>query len=86
MRALDTSTPSVSARKLSGDGPGGTRGQVSVQFFEKRRRKSYFFSKADEDVCWEMWMLDVTMSVPKSESGMSLRALWRGGVRESTSE
>jgi 3-methyladenine DNA glycosylase AlkD len=41
-----------------------------VQFFEKKRKKtSYFFSKADEDVCWEQWTLDVTLAQPRTETG-----------------
>ncbi|KAF2866508.1 autophagy-related protein [Massariosphaeria phaeospora] len=49
------------------DGTRG-RGQLVVQFFEKRRRKTYFFAKADEDVCWEQWTLDVTLATPRTES------------------
>ncbi|KAF2715318.1 DUF1649-domain-containing protein [Pleomassaria siparia CBS 279.74] len=44
------------------------RGQLVVQFFEKRRRKTYFFGKADEEVCWEMWTLDVTLATPRTET------------------
>lgn len=40
-----------------------------MQFFEKRRRKTYFFGKADEDVCWEQWTLDVTLATPRTETG-----------------
>lgn len=44
------------------------RGQLSLQFFEKRRRKTYFaFGKVDEEVCWEQWNLDVTLAKPKTE-------------------
>jgi len=45
------------------------RGQLVVQFFEKKRRKTYFFGKADEDVCWEQWTLDVTLATPRTEAG-----------------
>ncbi|KNG50475.1 DUF1649-domain-containing protein [Stemphylium lycopersici] len=44
------------------------RGQIVVQFFEKKRRKTYFFGKADEDVCWEQWTLDVTLAQPRTET------------------
>ncbi|KAH7359743.1 hypothetical protein BKA66DRAFT_472345 [Pyrenochaeta sp. MPI-SDFR-AT-0127] len=44
------------------------RGQIAVQFFEKKRRKTYFFGKADEDVCWEQWTLDVTLAQPRTET------------------
>lgn len=49
---------------------GSGRGQLAVQFFEKRRKKTYFFGKADEEVCWEQWTLDVTLAKPRTESGM----------------
>jgi hypothetical protein len=44
------------------------RGQLVVQFFEKKRRKTYFFGKADEEVCWEQWTLDVTCATPRTET------------------
>lgn len=53
------------------------RGSLVVQFFEKKRRKGgglgWFSSgaKADEEVCWESWCLEVTLATPKTEIGMS---------------
>lgn len=53
------------------------RGSLVVQFFEKKRRKGgaigWFTSgaKADEEVCWESWCLEVTLATPKTEIGMS---------------
>ena len=53
----------------SSNAPGG-RAQITVQFFEtKKRKKTYFFSKADEEVCWETWTLDVTCAHPRTETG-----------------
>ncbi|KAI9677527.1 MAG: hypothetical protein M1817_006481 [Caeruleum heppii] len=46
--------------------PRSVRGQIAVQFFEKRRRKAWF-SKTEEEVCWEQWTLDVTLATPKTE-------------------
>jgi autophagy-related protein 101 len=46
------------------------RAQIAVQFFEKKRKKTYFFGKADEEVCWEQWTLDVTCATPRTETGM----------------
>jgi hypothetical protein len=46
------------------------RAQLAVQFFEKKRRKAYFFGKTDEEVCWEQWTLDITIATPRTESGM----------------
>lgn len=51
---------------------GNGRGQLSLQFFEKRRKKTYFaFGKADEEVCWEQWNLDVTLAKPKTDSDIA---------------
>lgn len=55
------------------------RGQIAVQFFEKKRRKTYFFGKADEDVCWEQWTLDVTLAQPRTEAGMCI-VRWHSNV------
>ena len=45
-----------------------------MQFFEKRRRKSAWFgglggNRGDEEICWEVWSLDVTIATPKTEAG-----------------
>jgi len=52
----------------SNNGQSG-RAQIAVQFFEKKRKKTYFFGKGDEEVCWEQWTLDVTCATPRTESG-----------------
>jgi autophagy-related protein 101 len=46
---------------------GGGRGQVAVQFFEKRRRKAWL-SRGDDEVCWECWTVKVTVAEPRTES------------------
>lgn len=61
VRQLDT-TSDLGGRST------GVRGQVAVQFFEKRRRKAWF-TKGEEEVCWEQWTLDVTLATPRTESG-----------------
>jgi hypothetical protein len=61
VRQLDT-TSDLGARST------GVRGQIAVQFFEKRRRKVWF-TKGEEEVCWEQWTLDVTLATPRTESG-----------------
>ncbi|KAH6664334.1 autophagy-related protein [Plectosphaerella plurivora] len=48
--------------------PGGGRGQVTVQFFEKKRRKAWIMSRGDEEVCWESWTVRVTVAEPRTES------------------
>lgn len=57
--------PSVPPSQQSSSG----RGQIVIQFLEKRRRKGYFFQKGDEEVCWEQWTIDVTLAKPRTESG-----------------
>ncbi|KAI9790395.1 MAG: hypothetical protein M1816_005213 [Peltula sp. TS41687] len=44
------------------------RGQMAVQFFEKRRRKAWFSKPSEEEVCWEQWTLDVTLATPRTDS------------------
>lgn len=52
------------------------RGQLGVQYFEKKRRKAgglgWFTGggKLEEEVCWEVWRLEVTLATPKTESGL----------------
>lgn len=68
LRSIDSPQSPVGPRNNGS----GSRGQVVVQFFEKRRRKSYFsFGKADEEVCWEQWTLDVSVATPRTDTGMS---------------
>jgi autophagy-related protein 101 len=51
----------------------GVRGQIAIQFFEKKRRKTGWLGGmgrgGDEEVCWEEWLLEVTIAKPKTESG-----------------
>jgi len=62
VRQLDTNSD-MGARNT------GVRGLMAVQFFEKKRRKAWF-TKGEEEVCWEQWTLDVTLATPRTESGM----------------
>ncbi|KAJ5795012.1 hypothetical protein N7457_001611 [Penicillium paradoxum] len=54
-------------------GGGGVRGRIAVEFYEKKRRRSgHWFGgltgKGEEEVCWEIWTLDVTIATPRTES------------------
>ncbi|PWY85735.1 DUF1649 domain protein [Aspergillus sclerotioniger CBS 115572] len=56
-----------------GSGGGGVRGRIAVEFYEKRRRRSGIWfgglaGKGEEEVCWEVWNLDVTIATPRTES------------------
>ncbi|RKF56959.1 Meiotically up-regulated gene 66 protein [Golovinomyces cichoracearum] len=67
VRQLDTSSDIANRN-------GGVRGTMLVQFFEKKRRKAWF-TKGEEEVCWEQWTLDVALATPRTE-------LERGKVRK----
>lgn len=43
------------------------RGQLVLQFLEKKRRKGWFVAKADEETVWENWILDITLTTARSE-------------------
>lgn len=50
------------------------RGRIAVEFYEKKRRRSNMWfgglaGKGDEEICWEIWTLDVTIATPRTESG-----------------
>lgn len=57
-----------------GDGGSGGRGQITVQFFERKRRKAWL-SRGDEEVCWETWTIKVTVAEPRTENGTSLHTI-----------
>ncbi|KAI1822965.1 DUF1649-domain-containing protein [Xylaria intraflava] len=50
----------------------GGRGNISVQFFEKKRRKAWYmraaYGSGEEEVCWESWTVKVTVAEPRTES------------------
>lgn len=72
-RQIDTQRTSSGTNNASGGSATGGRGQLVVQFFEKRRRKAWL-SRGDEEVCWECWTIKVTVAEPRTESG-TLRTL-----------
>ncbi|KAK5663968.1 hypothetical protein OQA88_180 [Cercophora sp. LCS_1] len=47
---------------------GSGRGQVTVQFFEKQRRKAWFNMRGEDEVCWENWTVKVTVAEPRTEA------------------
>lgn len=71
-----SSAGGVGTTAYDSGGGSGVRGRIAVEFYEKRRRRSsgIWFSglagKAEEEVCWEVWTLDVTIATPRTESGM----------------
>ncbi|KAF5632350.1 DUF1649 domain protein [Fusarium sp. NRRL 52700] len=66
-RQIDVQRSSGGANGASTGSGNGGRGQLVVQFFEKRRRKAWL-SRGDEEVCWECWTIKVTVAEPRTES------------------
>ncbi|KAK3375392.1 autophagy-related protein [Podospora didyma] len=52
---------------------GSGRGQITVQFFEKKRRKAWSFMRGDDEVCWESWTVKVTVAEPRTEERAKVR-------------
>ncbi|KAH0494231.1 hypothetical protein TgHK011_000859 [Trichoderma gracile] len=46
---------------------GGGRGQITVQFFERKRRKAWL-TRGEEEVCWETWTIKVTVAEPRTDN------------------
>ena len=63
LRQLDSASTQQSPQYQ----PKAGRGQLVVQFLEKKRRKGWFVAKADEETVWENWIIDVTMTTARSE-------------------
>ena len=74
---IDTRVGQLVRQLSSASSPKSVRGQLAVQFFEKRRRKGgglgWFTGagKAEEEVCWEVWCLEITLATPRTEAGTS---------------
>ncbi|PYH89535.1 DUF1649-domain-containing protein [Aspergillus ellipticus CBS 707.79] len=69
---------SSSATSTHDGGGGGVRGRIAVEFYEKRRRRTGNWfgglaGKGEEEVCWEVWNLDVTIATPRTESGTACK-------------
>ena len=47
---------------------------VCIEFFEKRKNKSWF-SRAEEAVCWESWLVTCTFTPPARTDGDRRRAV-----------
>lgn len=72
-----------------GNNGNGVRGRIAVEFLEKKRpnRRSGMWGfgglagiggkGADEnESCWEIWTVDVTIATPRTDSGMCLLFLF----------
>ncbi|KAJ3278690.1 hypothetical protein HK104_002104 [Borealophlyctis nickersoniae] len=52
-------------RMIEGSGT-SNKVQLAVMFFERRAKKSWF-TKTEEEVCWEQWLLTLTLTQSKTE-------------------
>ena len=62
-------------------GAGGSRGEVVVQLFDRKRRKTGITGgwlgrlggahQTEEEVCWEQWVVQVVVARPRTEAGQS---------------
>lgn len=76
---IETRTGQLVRQLSSTSSPsGGSRGELDVRFFEKRRRKASGLGgwltgtgKTDDEVCWEVWRLKITLTTPRTETGKS---------------
>lgn len=72
VRALETPPAGHTG---GGNGNNGlSRVQIVVQFCETKRKKTYFFGSAEDQVCWEQWIVEVVCARPKTETGTLDRA------------
>ncbi|KAK9253701.1 autophagy-related protein [Lipomyces tetrasporus] len=67
MAALDTSSHSFANQPHSESTQHQRRAQLVVSFFEKKTRKAWF-SKSEEEVCWEEWTINVSSITPRNET------------------
>lgn len=86
--AIDTRVYQLTRQLASTSSPNSSvRGQIAVQFFEKRRRKASGMGmgmgmgwfgggggqgKGEDDICWETWRLEITLATPKTETGKEM--------------
>jgi len=64
---------------------GGTRGEIAVQFFDRKRRRNAGITggwlgrlggvNTEEEVCWEEWCIEVVVARPRTEAGMHVMDL-----------
>jgi len=63
IRQVESSTSQQTPQNQSKPG----RGLLVVNFLEKKRRKGWFVAKAEEELVWESWLIDVTIRTARSE-------------------
>ncbi|CAG8442286.1 2037_t:CDS:2 [Ambispora gerdemannii] len=51
---------------------GNQKGQIAIMFHEKRTKKAWF-SKSEEEICWEQWALTIHTVMCRTEMGNIIR-------------
>src|SRR5579871_6785220 len=72
VRALETPPTGYAGNSSNGQ----SRVQVVLQFCETKRKKTYFFGSAEDQICWEQWILDVACARPKTDIGTFPYVRW----------
>ncbi|KAF3925545.1 hypothetical protein ABW21_db0201535 [Orbilia brochopaga] len=68
---IDNRTSSMIRSVESTPGSSSAKTQIAksiVSFFEKKQKRKAWFSTKDEEVCWESWLLDITLLYPRTEA------------------
>ncbi|KAK3676320.1 hypothetical protein LTR78_003594 [Recurvomyces mirabilis] len=79
LRALDSGSTTLSPQ-YNPKSSGAARSTLVIQFLERKRRKGWFISKADEETIWESWILEVNLTSARSEP----EAEWNRRVMENS--
>jgi len=68
----------LTPQSSTGSAPGGSRGEIVVRFFDRKRRRTGITTgwlgrlggggQTDEEVCWEEWCVQVIVARPRSEA------------------
>lgn len=83
--AIETHTAALVSQLTSpsstspGAGAGGSRGEIVVQLFDRKRRKTGITGgwlgrfggthQTEEEICWEEWVVQVVVARPRTEAG-----------------
>lgn len=70
----------LTPQSAAGAAAGGSRGEIVVRFFDRKRRKTGITAgwlgrlgggggQTEEEVCWEEWCVQVVVARPRSEAG-----------------
>lgn len=84
--AIETHTAALVSQLTSpsstspGAAAGGSRGEIVIQLFDRKRRKTGITGgwlgrfggthQTEEEICWEEWVVQVVVARPRTEAGM----------------